>query len=328
MRARHRADEALRLQRRPHRPLPERPALLRPLRRARPVRDRRGQRRDPRPPGALWPRTRATRRRSSSGSPHGRCATGTTRASSSGRSATSAGYGAAHDAMAAWIRRMDPSRSVHYEGGDRAPGWRPSPASGAAVTDVVCPMYPSIDDLVAWARAGDDRRPLILCEYSHAMGNSQRQPRRLLGRHRATPGLQGGFVWDWFDQGLVLDDAGRHRLRLRRRLRRRAQRRGLLPQRAGRPRPHAAPGLRARKLAQPLEVDALRPARGPLPAPQPAGLHRPERPRRLLDPDRRRRTGGRGSDPPAGDPAAGTGETEVPISARRPSGRASAATCS
>ena len=104
------------------------------------------------------------------------------------------GYGAAHDAMAAWIRRTDPSRPVHYEGGFTRRPRRRAPATRHRVPDVR-----GVDDIVAWADDGRDRRPLILCEYTHAMGH--RRPGRLLGAVRR-PGLQGGFVWDWVDHGL------------------------------------------------------------------------------------------------------------------------------
>ena len=80
------------------------------------------------------------------------------------------GYGAHHDALAGWIRATDPSRPLHYEGAVFHAGWVDG---GLPATDLVCPMYPTIDAIVEWARRGaDSRRPLIMCEYSHAMGNS------------------------------------------------------------------------------------------------------------------------------------------------------------
>ena len=78
------------------------------------------------------------------------------------------GYGANHDAAAGWVRARDPSRPLHYEGAIRR-DWR----GGRSATDVVCPMYADVDSIEAWAATKtDDPRPLILCEYSHAMGNS------------------------------------------------------------------------------------------------------------------------------------------------------------
>src|SRR5690606_38634051 len=76
------------------------------------------------------------------------------------------GYVANHDAAAGWVRSVDPTRPLHYEGAI-ASDW-----SGVHhPTDIVCPMYPSIDSSVQWARTADDHRPLIMCEYAHAMGN-------------------------------------------------------------------------------------------------------------------------------------------------------------
>jgi len=109
------------------------------------------------------------------------------------------GYGPAHDAMAAWIRRVDPSRPLHYEG---AIGKHLD--AEAPVTDVVCPMYPEIAEIVAWSRSRKDRRrPLILCEYSHAMGNSNGSLADYFAAFERERGLQGGFVWEWCDHGIA-----------------------------------------------------------------------------------------------------------------------------
>ena len=201
---------------------PERPALLRPLRRARPLRGRRGRHREPRATAEPVPRPALCRRH-----PRPRHAHGAARQEPRLRHPLVArqrgGYGAAHDALAAWIRRTDPSRPLHYEGAlmergraeaevqgsqprPRKPAKRargeaqPSEARtvDAPVTDVICPMYPSIDALVAWSKREAGRKPLIMCEYSHAMGNTQREPRRLLGGDRvATRGCRAGFIWEW-----------------------------------------------------------------------------------------------------------------------------------
>jgi len=108
------------------------------------------------------------------------------------------GYGAAHDALAAAIRRLDPTRPLHYEGVLMHDLFHP-----ATVTDIVCPMYTPIDEIVAWARSGRDaRRPLILCEYSHAMGNSNGSLADYFAAFEAEHGLQGGFIWEWVDHGI------------------------------------------------------------------------------------------------------------------------------
>lgn len=115
------------------------------------------------------------------------------------------GYGAHHDAMAGWIRHRDPSRLVHYEG---AITW--DYQRGAAATDLICPMYVEIKKLIAWAqdrRAPDQRRPLIMCEFSHAMGNSNGSLGDYFDAFDRYPGLQGGFIWEWVDHGLKRHDA-------------------------------------------------------------------------------------------------------------------------
>jgi len=115
------------------------------------------------------------------------------------------GHGASHGAMAGWIRRYDASRPLHYEGALEFDLYRE-----AATSDVVCPMYTPVEEIVAWAESGRGERPLILCEYSHAMGNSNGGLGDYWDAFEAHPALQGGFIWDWVDQGLAaVDPRGR-----------------------------------------------------------------------------------------------------------------------
>lgn len=117
------------------------------------------------------------------------------------------GYGPHHDAMAAWMRQRDPSRVIHYEGAISF-DW----SGGRVATDLICPMYPQIDKLVAWARdrKSTDQRPLIMCEYSHAMGNSNGSLADYFDAFDRHPGLQGGFIWEWVDHGIRRrDEKGR-----------------------------------------------------------------------------------------------------------------------
>ncbi len=111
-----------------------------------------------------------------------------------------AGYGTNHDALAGWIRRADPSRPLHYEGAVFHDGWVDG---GTAASDVVCPMYPTIDAIAEYGRSGAGVRPLIMCEYSHAMGNSNGSLADYWDVITTTPGLQGGFIWEWKDHGLL-----------------------------------------------------------------------------------------------------------------------------
>lgn len=108
------------------------------------------------------------------------------------------GYGPSHDALAGWIRATDDSRPLHYEGAIR-PDW----ATGRAASDIVCPMYPSIAQIVEWAETTTDDRPLIMCEYAHAMGNSCGSLADYWEAIRGHDGLQGGFVWELIDHGIL-----------------------------------------------------------------------------------------------------------------------------
>jgi beta-galactosidase len=111
------------------------------------------------------------------------------------------GYGPNHDAAADWLRERDPTRPLHYEGAIHS-DW----SGGRRATDVVCPMYADVDSIEAFAEFSDDPRPLILCEFSHAMGNSNgglADYYAAFDRHHA---LQGGFVWEWIDHGIRVGD--------------------------------------------------------------------------------------------------------------------------
>ena len=96
------------------------------------------------------------------------------------------------------MRDYDPSRPLHYEGAIRY-DW----TSDQGVTDLTCPMYPPIGDIVDHARSGLQRHPLIMCEFSHAMGNSNGTLAEYWDAIESTPGLQGGFIWEFWDHGLV-----------------------------------------------------------------------------------------------------------------------------
>lgn len=119
-------------------------------------------------------------------------------------------YSPNHDAMAGWIRGYDPARPVHFEpavyilGIDQE---KPEKGydTGYRGTDIVCPMYPPIESLIQWATDPthpDRTRPFIMCEYSHAMGNSNGSLADYWDAFEKYPGLQGGFIWEWIDHGL------------------------------------------------------------------------------------------------------------------------------
>jgi beta-galactosidase len=126
------------------------------------------------------------------------------------------GHGPIHDAARAHLHHLDPTRPVQYEGAIGALRARLGLAgedAGAALqlrdptSDVVAPMYPEIHEIVRWAKTTRDDRPLIMCEYSHAMGNSNGSLADYWQAIEAHPGLQGGFIWDWIDQGLRREHA-------------------------------------------------------------------------------------------------------------------------
>ena len=107
------------------------------------------------------------------------------------------GIGTNHYAAAAFARSLDTSRPLHYEGAING-DWR----GGHALTDVICPMYPSIKAIVSHAKSGKQDRPLIMCEYSHAMGNSNGTLKEYWDAIHSLPGLQGGFIWEFWDHGI------------------------------------------------------------------------------------------------------------------------------
>lgn len=117
------------------------------------------------------------------------------------------GQGSNHNAMYAWAKNRDPSRPVQYEGG----------GADTEVTDIICPMYARVEQdqlfpsvpkwaIKKWISMPDETRPLILCEYAHAMGNSIGSFNKYWDAFRQYPRLQGGFIWDWVDQGIVKTD--------------------------------------------------------------------------------------------------------------------------
>jgi len=101
--------------------------------------------------------------------------------------------GANHEAMAAETRERDPSRPIHYE-----------PDTDLEVSDIVGPMYPPVDALEGMAAEHPDA-PLILCEFVHSMGNGPGNIREYWDAFESHERMQGGFVWDWVDQGLTAE---------------------------------------------------------------------------------------------------------------------------
>lgn len=107
------------------------------------------------------------------------------------------GCGCNQAAMAAWIRKEDPDRFVHYEGVNHIAGCDP-----VQVTDIESWMYATVDAVVAAGQKTDDPRPYFLCEYAHAMGNGPGNLKEYWEAIYASPRLLGGCVWEWCDHGI------------------------------------------------------------------------------------------------------------------------------
>ena len=98
-----------------------------------------------------------------------------------------------------WIKERDKTRLVQFE-----------QAAEKENTDIVCPMYPSIRYMKEYAAREKVARPFIMCEYAHAMGNSSGNFKEYWDIIRGSKNMQGGFIWDWVDQGFeVTDEVGR-----------------------------------------------------------------------------------------------------------------------
>ena len=115
------------------------------------------------------------------------------------------GAGANHAAMAGYLRFRDPSRLIHYEGclrrGEDKSWWEKVPPH--LLTDFISPMYPELEVLERWSQLNHDDRPFIMCEYSHAMGNSNGSLADYFDAFERLPGVQGGFIWEWLDHGIT-----------------------------------------------------------------------------------------------------------------------------
>lgn len=100
------------------------------------------------------------------------------------------GTGVNLEAMATWIRRRDPSRPVHYENDHED-----------SYVDIVSRMYAPVEELVRLTEVRD--RPIIQCEYLHAMGNGAGAVAHYEETFDAHPALHGGLIWEWCDHGIL-----------------------------------------------------------------------------------------------------------------------------
>lgn len=113
-----------------------------------------------------------------------------------------AGDGETFDEMSDWLHERDPSRVVSYEG---------SAKGGARIvashSDIQCPMYWSASQVQQYL-SEPQPRPIILIEYAHAMGNSSGNMKEFWDVFHEYEQAQGGFIWDWADQGIRLPVPG------------------------------------------------------------------------------------------------------------------------
>lgn len=105
-----------------------------------------------------------------------------------------AGFGPNFEECYRWIKKEDPSRPVQYE-----------QARTNEFTDIFCPMYYPYDRCVTYSE-GTINKPLIQCEYMHAMGNSEGGFKEYWDLVRKYPKFQGGFIWDFVDQSIRMND--------------------------------------------------------------------------------------------------------------------------
>ena len=99
------------------------------------------------------------------------------------------GYGPNFEAAYKWVKAADATRPVQYER-----------AGKQGMTDIYCPMYLGYKGCEAYAKNEASTKPLIQCEYAHAMGNSQGGFKEYWDLVRKYPKYQGGFIWDFVDQ--------------------------------------------------------------------------------------------------------------------------------
>ena len=102
-----------------------------------------------------------------------------------------AGYGPNFEEAYKWVKENDPSRATQYE-----------QARMDGMTDIFCPMYYGYEGMEKYGKEKPTSKPLIQCEYAHAMGNSMGGFKDYWEIIRKYPNLQGGFIWDFVDQAV------------------------------------------------------------------------------------------------------------------------------
>ena len=112
------------------------------------------------------------------------------------------GYGVCLEEAAAWVKKFDPSRLVHYEN-----LWMAAEDADFSNLDVYSRMYQSMQDVDRYFE--DPKfpdKPYMLCEYAHAMGNGPGDLEDYMQRMRKIPNFAGGFIWEWCDHAVYTGD--------------------------------------------------------------------------------------------------------------------------
>ncbi|KAF2177581.1 glycoside hydrolase family 2 protein [Zopfia rhizophila CBS 207.26] len=104
-------------------------------------------------------------------------------------------FGGNFKAMYEWIKEFDNSRPIHYEAD-----------IDAETMDMFSRMYPPIDEIVKFGEDNSKEKPLVLCEFVHAMGNGPGNIKEYIDAFYKYPKLQGGFAWEWANHGLLARD--------------------------------------------------------------------------------------------------------------------------
>lgn len=105
-------------------------------------------------------------------------------------------FGCNFVSMYNWIKNVDDTRPIHYEGDHQM-----------EIVDMLSWMYPSVDDVIKRANEPNYTKPLVLCEYIHAMGNGPGNIKEYIDAFYKYPRLMGGFVWEWANHGLLTKNA-------------------------------------------------------------------------------------------------------------------------
>lgn len=124
-----------------------------------------------------------------------------------------AGNGVNFEKGYSWLKKRDHTRLVQYEAARVEPGWTTNGIETITDnTDIFCPMYPGYEKCEEYSKLvldGKEPRPLIMCEYAHAMGNSMGGFKEYWDLIYKYSPMQGGFIWDWIDQGLFEEKDGK-----------------------------------------------------------------------------------------------------------------------